>query len=336
MRAILVKDGKGPIENLYIGERPDPEVPEDYVLVKVKAFGLNGMDLLERRGQYPMPPGAPDIMGVEFSGIVSAVGEGVLKWKIGDEVLGLALGGAYAEYIVINQAYLFTKPAHLSWVDAAGILETFLTAYQALIKLAELQAGQNVLIHSTASGVGLAAIQLARVKGAATVIGTASTKEKLDFVRSIPNGATHVINYKEQNFAEEVKKITGGHGVDVIIDFVGQSHWGGNIDALAYDGQMVMLAFLSGNIVKEADLSKIIFKRLRIQGSTLRARDIAYKSSLMTDFGKEFLGDITGQNDEGSIKVYVQKVYSWRNIQAGHRDLEAGKGIGKIIAEIDD
>ncbi|KIK65147.1 hypothetical protein GYMLUDRAFT_83061 [Collybiopsis luxurians FD-317 M1] len=335
MRVILVKDGKGPIENLYFGERPEPEVPKDYVLVKIKAFGLNGMDRMQRQGEYPMPPGATDIMGVEFSGIVSAVGEGVSKWKAGDEVLGLAIGGAYAEYIAVNQAYLFSKSAHLSWVDAAGILETFITAFQALIKLAELKSGENVLIHTAASGVGLAAIQLARVKGATNVIATASSKDKLDFVLSMPNGVTHVVNYKTQNFAEEVKKITGGRGVDVIIDFVGQSHWGGNIDALAYDGRMVMLAMLSGSIVKEMDLSKIIFKRLRIQGSTLRARDLAYKSTLMAGFEKEFLPKITGSDGEGPIKVYVQKVYSWKDIQAAHRDLDAGKGIGKIIAEID-
>ncbi|KAF9069505.1 quinone oxidoreductase [Rhodocollybia butyracea] len=335
MRAILIKDGKGPIENLYFGERPEPEVPKDYVLVKIKAFGLNGMDPIQRRGEYPLPPGTTDILGVEFSGHVSAVGEGVSKWKQGDEVFGLAIGGAYAEYIAVNQTYILPKPSHLSWVDAASIPEVYITAYQALFRVAQIKRGENVLIHSGASGVGLAAIQLARMSGANSVITTASTKEKLDWLLSIPNGATHTVNYKTEDFAAVAMEVTNGKGVDVIVDFVGQSHWTKNIEALAYDGRMVHLAMLSGSIVKEMDLKKIIFKRLHILGSTLRARDYEYKSALISDFGNEFGSSITGRDGEGPIKTYVQKVYSWKDIHAATHTLEAGKGIGKIVMEVD-
>jgi len=186
------------------------------------------------------------VLGVEFSGQISELGPGVSGWKLDDEVMGLAGGGAYAEYIVVAEGNIIKKPTRLSWVDAASIPENFLTAFQALVVYGEVKKGENVLVHAGASGVGIAAIQLARVYGALTVTATASTQEKLDWLLSIPNGATNAANYKTQNFAEEVKKVTGGNGADVIIDFVGQSHWNHNIDALAVDGRMTMLSFLSG------------------------------------------------------------------------------------------
>ncbi|KAE9397970.1 quinone oxidoreductase putative [Gymnopus androsaceus JB14] len=335
MQAIIVKDGKGPIENLYFFGKALARSPKGLCFDKGAHFGLNGMDPIQRRGEYPLPPGTTDILGVEFSGHVTRAGEDVSKWKEGDEVFGLAIGGAYAEYIAVNEAYLFSKPSHLSWVDAASIPETFITAYQALIKIGQIKHGDNVLIHAAASGVGLAAVQLARVRGAATVIGTASTSEKLEWLRSIPNGATHGVNYRTQDFAKEVKEITKGKGVDIVIDFVGQSHWAGNIEAMAYDGKAILLAALSGFVVKEVDLKQILFKRLCIQGTTLRARDFGYKSALIAGFSHDFASSITGRDGDGPIKTYVQKVYSWKDIHAAHRELEAGKGIGKIVMEVD-
>ncbi|KAG6377191.1 putative quinone oxidoreductase [Boletus reticuloceps] len=226
MRAVLIKDGKGPIENLYVGliERPVPK--ESEVLVKITAFGLNRMDLAQREGMYPPPPGTSHILGVEFSGIVHQLGPGVTKWSQGDEVYGLVGGGAYAEYVVCNHGLLIKKPATLSWVEAASIPENYIT--------------------------GVAAIQIARVLGAHTVTATASTRDKLEWLLSIPNGATHAVNYTSDNFAEHVKQTTNGKGVDVIIDFVGRTHWEKNIDSLAIDGRMILLAFLSG---KDATLA---------------------------------------------------------------------------------
>ncbi|CDO72169.1 hypothetical protein BN946_scf184970.g21 [Trametes cinnabarina] len=334
MRAILVKDGKGPVENLYLGETTKPTPGPGKVLVKVKAFGLNRMDILQREGKYPLPPGAPDILGVEFSGHVVEVGDGVTAWKEGDEVLGLASGGAYAEYIVAPDRNLIKKPAHLSWVEAASIPEVFLTAFQALVVLAEVKKGDNVLVHAGASGVGIAAIQLARLYGANTVTATASTKDKLDMLLSLPGGATHVVNYKTQDFAEEVKKITDGKGVDVIIDFVGQSHWQKNIDSLAYDGRMTLLAVLSGAEVSNFSLLPILYKRLRIQGSTLRARSEDYQAELVARFKREAFEHITGSSGNGRIRTYIHKVYPWTEIQDAHREMEANKNSGKIMAEI--
>ncbi|OAX40442.1 GroES-like protein, partial [Rhizopogon vinicolor AM-OR11-026] len=262
MRAVLIKGGHGPIENLYIGEADKPVPKKGQVLVKIVAFGLNRMDILQRLGGYPVPPGASSILGVEFSGCVAELGEGVARWAVGDEVFGLAGGGAYAEFINCDEGLLMKKPGHLSWVEAAGIPENYLTgdlmgaplhctlksflAYQALVKYGEVKKGDHVLVHAGASGVGIAAIQIARLSGAATVTATASTKEKLDWLLSIPNGATHTVNYRTEDFAAEVKKTTNGKGVDIVIDFVGQSHWARNIESLAIDGRMTMLATLSG------------------------------------------------------------------------------------------
>lgn len=336
MKAVLIKDGKGPIENLYLGEAAVPTLKQGDVLVKINAFGLNRMDILQRNGNYPLPPGASTILGVEFSGLIQKLGDGVSEWQVGDEVYGLATGGGYAEYIAVPQANIIKKPAHLSWVQAASIPENFLTAFQALIVIAQLKQGESVLIHAGASGVGVAAIQIARAYNAKNIIATASTQEKLDWLLSYPEGpnATHAINYKTQDFAEEVKKITGGKGVDVVIDFVGQSHWAKNIDSLAVDGRLTLLAVMSGPVVSSANLLPILLKRLRIEGSTLRARSLEYQANLISRFQKEIGYKITGSEGDGDLRVFVHKVYPWSEIQDAHREMEANKNSGKIIAEV--
>ncbi|KAF9265274.1 quinone oxidoreductase putative [Marasmius fiardii PR-910] len=335
MRAILVKDDKGPAENLYLGEVPDVVPRAGQVVVKIKSFALNRMDILQREGKYPVPPGASTILGVEFSGNISAIADDVTGWKMNDEVFGLAGGGAYAEYIVVPASHLIPKPPHLTWNEAASIPEAFLTAYQAIVLYGEVAEGENILIHSAASGVGIAAIQLARSKGAKLVFGTASTKEKLDWLCSISNGLTHPVNYKTQNFASEIEAITNGEGVNVVVDFVGQSHWQQNIDSLARDGRMVMLGMLSGTKVPEFDLKDILYKRLRIQGSTLRSRSVEYQADLIRRFTTDFLSDLTGIHGKGSVKTYIHKVYSWKDIQAAHKHMEESANIGKIVVEVD-
>ncbi|KAG6902537.1 hypothetical protein C0995_015355 [Termitomyces sp. Mi166 len=302
MRAILIKDGKGPVENLYLGEAPSP-IPGPG---QIKAFGLNRMDILQREGQYPPPAGSSSILGVEFSGHISALGADVSEWKVHDEVLGLAGGGAYGEFIVLPSSHILRKPSHLSWTEAASIPENFLTAFQALVLLAELKKGGNVLVHAGASGVGVSAVQLARFYGARTVTATASTKEKLDWLLTLPSGATHVANYKTEDFSEIVKRVTDNKGADVVVDFVGKSHWKRNIESLAVDGHMIMLALLSGSQV-DVDLSPILYKRLRIQGSTLRSRSVSYQADLIACFGREVLEHITGSQGPGPIKVYIHK-----------------------------
>ncbi|KAL0960951.1 hypothetical protein HGRIS_005951 [Hohenbuehelia grisea] len=334
MRAVLIKGEKGPVENLYLGTAPKPAPADGQVLVKIKAFGLNRMDIAQREGLYPPPAGSSSILGVEFSGTVAELGPGAAGWQVGDEVLGLAGGGAYAEYIVVQQTHLMKKPSNLSWVEAASIPEAFLTAYQALVLIGDVKKGDDVLIHAGASGVGIAAIQLARQYEAKTVTATASTQEKLDGLLRIPLGATHVVNYKTQDFAEEVKKTTNGKGVDVIIDFVGQSHWKQNIDSLAVDGRMTLLSFLSGPIVPEFNIFPLLFKRLRIQGSALRSRSISYQTDLISRFNSDVLEKISGEQGKGPIRTYIHKVYPWTEIQDAHRCMAANTNSGKLIVEV--
>ncbi|KAJ9123092.1 hypothetical protein QFC22_001282 [Naganishia vaughanmartiniae] len=225
MKCILIKDGKGPAENLYMGEEKIPSLEPGQVLVKVRAFGLNRMDIMQREGKYPLPPQASKtIMGVEFSGEIVKTSAGELKsyngeeWKQGDEVFGLAYGGAYAEYIAISSKMIIRKPSRLSWVEAAGIPENWMTAFQALFLEGGFKKGENVLVHAGASGVGVAANQLAVAFGADKVFTTAGTKDKVEFLNNLSGGKIHPINYREQNFEEEIKKIDE-KGVDLVIDF---------------------------------------------------------------------------------------------------------------------
>ncbi|KAF7364708.1 Quinone oxidoreductase PIG3 [Mycena venus] len=334
MRAVLIKNTFGDASSLYIGDAPTPVPGADEVLVKVIAFGLNRMDILQRQGQYPPPAGASTILGVEFSGTVAVVGSSVTQWKVGDEVLGLTGGGAYAEYLVVLGTHLMRKPAHLSWAQAASIPENFLTAFQTLFLCSDLKPGEDVLIHAAASGVGLAAIQLARFHGARTVTGTASSTEKLDMILNMDNGATHAVNYRTADFSDTVKQATDGKGVDVIIDLVGQSHWAKNIESLAVDGRMIVVGVVSGNVVPSVDLLPILGKRLHIQGSSLRSQKATYQANLISRFEKQFLPLITGDEGSGPIKTSIHKIFPWGEIQAAHLEMEANTNSGKIIAEI--
>jgi len=335
MRAVLIKDGKGPLENLYIGQTTMPTLKSQEVLVQVTAFALNRMDISQRRGHYPPPPGTSDILGVEFSGHVTALGPNTSsRWSIGDEVLGLASGGAYAEFIAVLETQILRKPPKLSWVEAASVPEAFVTAFQALVLVGEIKRGDDVLVHAAASGVGIAAIQLARFYGARTITATASTTDKLDWLLSLPAGATHAANYKEQNFVEVTNVATGGKGVDLIVDTVGQAHFSRNLEALAMDGRMTMLSLISGpEVVPSLDLRPILTKRLRIQGSTLRSRSADYKAEVSKRFG-ELLSSFTGSDGDGPIRTYIHKVYPWTEIQEATRVMEANQNIGKIVIEI--
>ncbi|CAA7265521.1 unnamed protein product [Cyclocybe aegerita] len=329
MRAVLIKGDQGSAEHLYIGTAPRPTARTGEVLVKIKAFGLNRMDISQREGKYPPPAGASTILGVEFSGTITELGPNTdgyrSSWRVGDEVLGLAGGGAYAEYIAVKQTHIIRKPSHLSWAEAASIPEVFLTAFQALVVIGQIKENDNVLVHAGASGVGVAAIQLARVYGAHNVIATTSTQEKIDWLLGLPNGATHGANYKTQDFAAVVKDVTQNKGVDVVIDFVGQSHFTKNIDALAVDGRMTMLALLSGTVVESVNLAPILYKRLHIEGSTLRSRSLAYQTELIDRFRREVFSKITGEDGNGPIRTYIYKVYPWTEISAAHIEMEANK-----------
>lgn len=338
IEAILVKDGVGKTaQSLYFGKVPKPVPGADEVLVKVYAFGLNRMDISQRMGHYPLPPGVTSILGVEFSGIVAEDSKDS-KWKAGDEVFGLAFGGAYAEFIAVASGMVVAKPKGVSWVQAASIPENWLTAYQALFLIAELKAGQSVMIHAGASGVGLAAIQLAKSFGASLVIATAGSDEKVKFVEQ--HGAKG-INYKTEDFSEEVLKLTNNVGVNVVIDFVGPDYWTKNIASLARDGRMVLLGMLSGLKTKDPlDMGPMLFKRLRIEGTTLRSRSLEYQSNLLQEFQKHAMdkvftrcGAADGEKSEG-LDLVIHKVYNWRDIISAHEEMEAARNIGKIICQV--
>ncbi|EJD39288.1 quinone oxidoreductase putative [Auricularia subglabra TFB-10046 SS5] len=318
-KKVLVQDGRGPVEHLHIGETAVPAVETHEVLVRVKAFGLNRMDIFQRMGYYPVPPGTSQILGVEFSGTVFKVGEGVQGWSEGDEVFGRTGGGAYAEYVTVPHGNLMRKPPSLSWAEAASIPEAFITAFQALVQISDLQKGESVLIHAGASRVGVAANQLARFLGAENVITTAGTDAKLEWLRNI--GVTRAANYKTEDFSQIAKDATGGRGVNVVIDFVGKSHWEKNIGALAVDGRLVLLATLSGADISDVNLMPILFKRLRIQGSTLRSQSEGYQAKLIKRFSDTVAPHITSKDGDGQLRTYIHK-------------METSANIGKIIVEV--
>lgn len=346
MKAVDVKDGKGPLENLHITTIPRPKITGSQALIKIKAFGLNRMDLLQREGKYPVPPQAPATLGVEFSGTVEELPSGQIKedFKKGDEVFGLAYGGAYAEYIAVSTHMLIHKPKELSWEEAAGIPEVYITALQAMYLIGEFDSpkpdgsAKTILWHAGASSVGIAGQQLSRVNGASQIFATARSEEKCQFcVQKL--GATRAFNTKDtsRKWDEEVLKETGGKGVDVIVDFVGPDTFAGNLNAAARDARIVNLATLSGpkfneETYRDVNFGNFVAKRLRFEGSSLRSRDEAYQGKLRDQLVEHALPMFR----DGRLKSVVEKVFDWKDIQAAHRQMEANETMGKLICVIPD
>lgn len=333
IHAVDIKGGKGDAHSLFISNTIEkPSLGPSQALVKIKAFGLNRMDLLQREGKYPVPAGASQILGVEFSGTIEELASSGCKdgFKIGDAVFGLAYGGAYAEYIAVNTHMLLHKPEHLSWVTAAGIPETWITATQALQFVGEFSKGKSILWHAGASSVSIAGIQLSLAAGASAVYVTAGSEEKIDFcVKEL--GATAGYNYKTEDWSKEILKVTGGKGVDVIIDFVGPSYFQGNLDAAAIDGRIVNLGFLSGTRLPDGvDIGQFVRKRIRFEGSSLRSRGLDYQGRL-----RDLLEKDLSKFEDGTFKHFTEKVMPWEKIVDAHLLMESNKTKGKIICTID-
>lgn len=325
MKAILVKQPGGP-EQLVLGEYEKPLPKPTELLVKVHATALNRADTLQREGKYPPPIGASPLLGLEIAGEVIEAGLNCTRFKKGDLVFGLLPGGGYAEYAIINEHMAMPVPANLSMEEAAAIPEVYLTAYQALVWLGKLQAGERVLVHAGASGVGTAAIQLARAIKAEVLV-TASEK-KLQACLNL--GAHKAINYKTTSFEDEVMSYTNSEGVDVIVDFIAAPYFKPNIDCLRLDGRLVLLASLGGGKVNEFDLRKILMKRLQVMGSTLRSRSLGYQIKLtqeMCDFSMPLFHN-------GSIKPVVDSVFDWKDVADAHRYMEENNNIGKIVLRV--
>ena len=326
MKAILTKQFGG-ANQLYIGEVDTPTIPGNEVLVKIHATGINRADILQREGKYPPPPGVSHVLGLEIAGEVVSMGVSNSRWKVGDKVFGLLSGGGYAQYATIHEDMLMPIPQNLSFVECAAIPEAFLTAYQALISLANLQPNEKVLIHAGGSGVGTAAIQIVKFIGATAFVTASSSKHNA----CLDLGANTCIDYRSKDFEIEVKKITNGKGVDVILDFVAADYYQQNLNSLAMDGRMVMLAFLGGIKVSEVNLLAMITKRLKIMGSTLRSRSIEYQielAQLFYDFAYNGF-------KEGDLKPVIDKTYPWNQVQNAHEYMEANLNIGKVILEIE-
>ncbi|CAD6450059.1 e1099089-2bb2-4923-b332-51d5555c8403 [Sclerotinia trifoliorum] len=331
MRAVDIKNEKGHADALYINEStPKPTASSGEAIVKVKAFGLNRMDLLQREGYYPVPPQAPKTLGVEFSGTIESLGADVKEgFNVGDEVFGLAYGGAYAEFIAVSTHMLLKKPDHLSWEEAAGIPETWITATQAMYLVGEFSKGKSILWHAGASSVSIAGIQLAKNSGASAIYVTAGSQEKIDFcVNTL--GATAGFNYKTQDWAKEILAATDGKGVDVIIDFVGANYFQGNLNVAAKDARIVQLGVMSGTkLPSGVDISAFVFKRVRFEGSTLRSRDVDYQGKL-----RDRLEEYVPKFQDGTFKVFVDKVFPWEQVVEAHKEMEKNTSKGKIICTI--
>lgn len=325
MKAILVKQPGGP-EQLALGEYEQP-LPKPYeLLVRVHATALNRADTLQRQGKYPAPKGASPLLGLEIAGEVVEAGVNCTRYKKGDKVFGLLPGGGYAEYAVIDEQMAMPIPGNLSMEEAAAIPEVFLTAFQALMWLGKLKAGERVLIHAGASGVGTAAIQLARA-AKAEVLVTAS-EGKLHACKEL--GAHKAINYQEVPFEDEVLAYTNSEGVDVIVDFIAGPYFNQNLDCLRLDGRLVILASLGGGKVDGVDLRKILTKRLQVMGSTLRSRSREYQIKLTQEMSQFALPHFKS----GAIKPVIDSMYDWQDVAEAHRYMEQNKNIGKIVLRV--
>lgn len=325
MKAIICKEYGGP-EVMEIGEYETPVPSKSEVLIKVYATALNRADTMQRKGKYPPPAGASPILGLETAGEVVACGTEVNKFKIGDKVCSLLTGGGYAEFVTVHQDLLFSVPETMPMTQAAGLPEVFMTAYQALVYLGDLQKGETILVHAGASGVGLAAIQIAKHLGA-TVIVTAS-KGKHGLCKEI--GADHCIDYKSERFDEVVMELTNQKGAQMILDFLAAPYFQQNINSLDFDGRLVMLATMGGVKVEQLNLLNIIRKRLRIMGSTLRARSLAYKTQLRKDLEGQFWSEF----ENGQFKVVVDSVFDWSEVAEAHQRMEQNLNAGKIILKV--
>jgi tumor protein p53-inducible protein 3 len=324
----IVFDTPGDPEVLRIGEVPIPVPTDKQVRIKVVAAGVNRADTLQRKGKYPPPLGASLILGLEVSGIVESVGNGCLKWKAGDRVMGLLSGGGYSEYVVMHEDMVMAVPSSLNLIHAAAIPEVFLTAYQSLVWLAHLQPLETVLIHAGASGVGTAAIQLALALDAIPLV-TAS-KEKHNLCTHL--GARATIDYKIKDFVSEVKSFTSDQGVDVIIDFIGAPYFKKNIDIMKNDGRLILLAAMGGAKVDEFNLLNILSRRISVTGTTLRARTLDYQIRLTHDFWKY----ARPLFEDGTLRPVVDKILPISEAPQAHRLLEENKTAGKVLLKIDD
>lgn len=325
MRAILQKHF-GNAETLYIGETTRPSINENDVLIKVRCTALNRADILQREGKYLPPKGESEILGLEMAGEIVEIGKNVKNLKVGQRVAGLLGGGGYAEYVATPAEMVFQIPDGFSYAEAVAIPEVFMTAYDALVHQLDFQKGENILIHAGASGVGTAAIQLAKWLGAKTIFVTAS-KSKHSVCLDL--GADVIIDYQNEDFEKIIMEKTSGSGVNAIIDFLAAAYFQKNINSLSIDGRLVILAMLGGYKMTAMNLIPILKNRLTIKGATLRNRDLDYKINL-----NQKIIALLPYFKNGVLKPVIDKIYDWQDVKAAHEYMERNQNIGKIILKI--
>ena len=313
----------GPPERLAVRERTVPVPLSDEILVKVAGAGVNRADILQRRGHYPPPKGASDLLGLEVSGTVAAVGDGVSAWQIGEPVCGLVSGGGYAEYCVVPAPQCLPVPDGVDLVDAAALPEACMTVWTNVFDQGRLQAGERFLVHGGSSGIGTTAIQLARLSGA-EVFATAGTADKCAACERL--GARRAINYRETEFAQELRGATDSRGVDVILDMVGGPYLRPNLESLAVEGRLVLIG-LMGGATTEIDLAALMSRRLVLTGSTLRSRSVTQKAAIADAVRARVWPWIV----DGRFLPVVHATFPMDAAAEAHRTMEASGHIGKLL-----
>jgi putative PIG3 family NAD(P)H quinone oxidoreductase len=325
MTVIGISKPGGP-EVLLPERRAVPVPGPNEILIEVAAAGVNRPDVAQRSGSYPPPPGASDLPGLEVAGLVTAVGNGVVKHKVGDKVMSLVAGGGYAQYVLAPDAQAMAIPDALTMIEAGATPETLMTVWHNVFERGALQSGETLLIHGGSSGIGTMAIQLAKAFGAKVIV-TVGSKEKADACTKL--GADRAINYKTQDFVAEVKAATGGQGADVILDMVGGDYVERNYDAAAVDGRIVQIAFLGGPKAT-VNFAKLMVKRLHHTGSTLRPRSLADKAAMVRAIEAKVLPFLR----EGKVKPLIDSTFPLEKAADAHRRMETSEHIGKIVLTV--
>lgn len=323
MKAIVITAAGGP-EVLQIEDRPQPVTASTEVLVKVAAAGVNRPDVYQRKGNYPPPKGAPqDIPGLEIAGIITATGDKVTRWKIGDKICALVTGGGYAEYCNVPEGQCLPIPGNLSFAEAASLPETFFTVWSNVFDRGKLQTGESLLVHGGSSGIGVTAIQMATALGSKVYV-TAGSDEKCKFCEDL--GAAKAINYKTEDFAEAIDQLTNRKGVNVILDMIGGDYTTGNISSLAEEGRLVLINAMKGKDV-QIDLAQVMRKRLIITGSMLRSREIEFKNAIARSLEQHIWPLLAS----GKIKPVIHDVFPAKDAAKAHALMESSEHVGKIV-----
>jgi putative PIG3 family NAD(P)H quinone oxidoreductase len=325
MRAIVITEPGGP-EVLQLREVPDAVAGPGEVLVRVRATAVNRADLLQRTGNYSPPPGASPYPGLECSGTIEALGEGVTGWTVGDEVCALLAGGGYAELVAVPVGQLLPVPAGLTLLEAAALPEVVCTVWSNVFLTAALQPGETLLVHGGSSGIGTMAIQLASAVGA-TVAVTAGSAEKLERCRAL--GASVLVNYKENDFVEAVRTATGGRGADVILDNMGASYLARNVEVLAVNGRLVVIG-LQGGARAELDIGALLRKRAAVIATSLRARPLGEKAAIVAAV-REHVWPLL---ESGEVRPVVHATMPLSDIAEAHEVLSRSQHVGKVLIEV--